>query len=94
MQNTTLDPVEITQLHFLTRRQAEIYCVMDPRAFREFCLRRAVPFQCDKPEAPRSKRRYSRAVLEKAMMDDMKNGEPAGYLQAEVRIAQIVGESR
>lgn len=94
MQSPTLDPVEIAQLHFLTRRQAEIYCVMDPATFRAFCLRRNVPFQCDKPDAPRAKRRFSRELLKKAMLDDMQSASPELGDRAAMRVQQIVGDNR
>ncbi len=96
MATPTLDPVEIVQLHFLTLKQAQIYCAMDAAAFRSFCLRRNVPYQCESPEYPKAKRRYARGLLEKAMLDDMTHahGAPALTESASKRVQQIVGEER
>lgn len=90
----TLDPVAIQSLAFLTRRQAEIYCAMDAASFRKFILRRRVPFSVDDPSSTNSKRRFSRKMLESAMLEDMTSATSGLDEHAANRIQQILGAER
>jgi hypothetical protein len=91
----TLNPVEIQSLAFLTRQQAQIYCAMDDTSFRKFILRRGVPYSSDDPSSPKSKRRFARVLLEKAMLADMAPAA-SGVLDehAAKRVQQIMGDER
>lgn len=92
MSTETLDPVAINQLTWLTSKQAQIYLKMSHPVFQEFCARRAIPYQSDDHSQKTAKRRFYRPLLDKGMLDDMKeniSGAVSGA--ARERISTILG---
>lgn len=91
--DTTLDPVAISSLPWLSTQQACIYLHMSHVAFTAFVRRHRLPYHTPNPRNPRARRTYSRTLLDQAMHADMEQHQaPALSQGARERVATIMGE--
>ena len=93
MATETLNPVDISQLAWLTGKQACIYLNMSHPKFSDLVQRQKIPFQSDHPSQPNAKRRFYRRLLDKAMLDDMQDQSSKALSKAAAeRVATIMGD--